>query len=800
MKFTLSWLKDHLDTSATLAEIVDTLTRVGLEVESVEDPSAKYDGFVVARVIEARQHPNADRLKVCVVDAGGEPVQVVCGAPNARTGIRSVFSPVGTYIPGKNITLAKGVIRGVESNGMLCSAAELELSNDHEGIIELPDDAPVGVAYARWAELDDPVIDVAVTPNRPDATGVAGIARDLAAAGLGTLEASTPKHIEGAFDCPTGVHLDFAPSDAHLCPAFALRLVRGVKNGPSPEWMQKRLRAIGLRPISALVDITNYVTFDRARPLHVFDFAKVDGDLRVRRARHGDGVLALDGKTYTLDESMVAIADDKGVESIAGLMGGQHSGCDETTRDVLIESALWDPTNIAQTGRRLGIVTDARYRFERGVDPEFCIPGCDLATDLVLQLCGGEPSRMIVAGDPAAPRREIEFPYSEVRRLIGVDIPRAEGETILARLGFGIQDGKVIVPSWRPDVQVKADVVEQILRIAGIDRAPTTPLPRLDEGVPTPVLTLLQKRTRLARRTLAAMSLREAVTWSFISRSAAELFGGGQPSLRLANPIASDLSDMRPSLVPGLVAAAERNARRALNDVALFEVGQIFLGPGENDQRMSAAAVRRGMAKAPGEGRHWTGGGGVDIFDAKRDVMGLLSEFGVANAVQVVPGGPSFLHPGRSATLQFGPKNVVGWFGQLHPSVCEALDAEGPIVAFEITLDAIPAPKARATRAKSSLDRSDFMPVERDLAFVVEESVRAGDIVKAAQAAERSLVSEIGVFDVYQGKGLPEGAKSVAITVTLQPRERTLTDAEIEASVARIVAEVSKKTGATLRG
>jgi phenylalanyl-tRNA synthetase beta chain len=800
MKFTLSWLKDHLDTSASLAEIVDTLTRVGLEVESVEDPSAKYDGFVVARVIEARQHPNADRLKICIVDAGGEPVQVVCGAPNARTGMKGVFSPIGTYIPGKKITLAKGVIRGFESNGMLCSAAELELSDDHEGIIELPDDAPVGVPYARWAGLDDPVIDVAVTPNRPDATGVAGIARDLAAAGLGILATQAPKPIDGAFDCPTRVHLDFAPSDAHLCPAFALRLVRGVTNGPSPDWMQKRLRAIGLRPISALVDITNYVTFDRGRPLHVFDFAKVEVDLKVRRAHHGESVLALDGKTYALDENMVVIADAKGVESIAGVMGGEHSGCDENTRDVLIESALWDPTNIAQTGRKLGIVTDARYRFERGVDPDFCVPGCDLATGLVLELCGGEPSRMIVAGDPTAPRRAIEFPYSEVKRLIGVDIPREEGEAILTRLGFAVGDGKVLVPSWRPDVQVKADVVEQILRIAGIDRAPTTPLPRLDEGVPAPVLTLLQKRTRLARRALAALSLREAVTWSFISKTGAELFGGGQPSLALANPIASELSNMRPSLVPGLVAAAERNARRALNDVALFEVGQIFLGSGENDQRIAAAAVRRGLAKASGEGRRWSGGGAVDVFDAKQDAMALLDALGVANAVQVVPGGPAFLHPGRSATLQFGPKTVVGWFGQLHPGVCEALDVEGPIVAFEITLDALPGPKAKPTRAKPKLERSDFMPVERDLAFVVDASVRAGDLVKAAQAAERSLVSDIGVFDVYQGKGLPEGSKSIAINVRLQPRERTLTDAEIEAAIARIVAEVSKKTGATLRG
>ena len=800
MKFTLSWLKDHLDTSASLAEIVDALTRVGLEVESVEDPARKYEGFVVASVIEAKQHPNADRLKVCIVDAGGEPVQVVCGAPNARKGLKSVFSPVGTYIPGKKLTLAKGVIRGVESNGMLCSAAELELSEDHDGIIELSDDAPVGVAYARFAGLDDPVIDVAVTPNRPDATGVAGIARDLAAAGLGSVKTPAPKPHAGAFDCPTHVRLDLAPEDKHLCPAFALRLVRGVANGPSPEWMQRRLRAIGLRPISALVDITNYITFDRGRPLHVFDFAKVTGDLTVRRAHSGESVLALDGKTYALDDSMVVIADANGVESIAGIMGGEHSGCDETTHDVLIESALWDPTNIAHTGRKLGITTDARYRFERGVDPDFCVPGCDLATDFVLAICGGEPSRMIVAGDPSTPRRSVPFQYSEVKRLLGVDIPRDEGEAILHRLGFEIEDGCAFVPSWRPDIQVKADVVEQILRVAGVDRAPPAPLPRLDDGVPKPVLTLMQKRARLAKRTLAALSLREAVTWSFVPKAAAQLFGGGSPSLALANPIAADLSDMRPSLIPGLIAAAERNARRGMSDVALFEVGQLFLGSGENDQRIAAAAVRRGRAKADAEGRNWRGGGLVDVFDAKRDAMTLLSALGVnANAVQVVAGGPSFLHPGRAATLQFGPKTVVGWFGQVHPSACEALDAEGPIVAFEITLDAIPAPKAKPTKTKPKLNRSDFMPVERDLAFVAPETVSAGDIVRAAESAERALVARVGVFDVYRGEGVPEGAKSIAIHVILQPRERTLTEAEIDAAISKIVVEVSKKTGATLR-
>src|SRR5579863_5544763 len=449
MKLTLSWLKDHLDATASLAEIVDTLTRIGLEVEAIEDPGARYNGFVIARVIEAVQHPNADRLRVCMVDAGGAPIQVVCGAPNARTGMKSVFSPVGTYIPAKKITLTKGTIRGVESNGMLCSAAELELSNDHDGIIDLPEDAPVGVAYAAYAGLDDPVIDVSLTPNRPDATGVAGIARDLAAAGLGRLKTPAPAAIAGSFDCPTAVKLEFSADDAKLCPAFALRLVRGVANGPSPEWMQKRLRAIGLRPINALVDITNYLTFDRGRPLHVFDAAKVAGSLHVRRARASESVLALDGKTYALDESNVVIADDNGVESIAGIMGGEHSGCDENTKDVLIESALWDPLNIAQTGRKLGIVTDARYRFERGVDPAFCAPGAELATRMTLELCCGEPSALLVAGTPPKGAKLVAFPYSEVARLTGLDIPRAEGEAILAKLGFKVlDDAKVEAPSW----------------------------------------------------------------------------------------------------------------------------------------------------------------------------------------------------------------------------------------------------------------------------------------------------------------------------------------------------------------
>ncbi len=800
MKLTLSWLRDHLDTSASLAEIVDTLTRIGLEVDGVEDLSAKFKGFVTARVIEAKPHPNADRLRLCIVDPGGEPVQVVCGAPNARTGMKSVFSPVGTYIPGKKITLAKGVIRGVESNGMLCSAAELELSDDHDGIIELPEDAPVGVAFAQYAGLDDAVIDINLTPNRPDAAAVSGIARDLAAAGLGVMKTPAVAPIEGRFDCPVKVRLDFAPGEADLCPAFALRLVRGVRNGPSPEWMQRRLRAIGLRPINALVDITNYLTFDRGRPLHVFDAKKVTGDLTVRRGRTGESVLALDGRTYALSEANVVIADANGVESIAGVMGGEHSGCDEKTTDVLIECALWDPANIARTGRDLGIVTDARYRFERGVDPDFCLPGAELATKLVMELCGGEPSRLFVTGDPTTPRRRIDFPYSEVKRLTGLDVPEAEGEAILTRLGFELESGAVLVPNWRPDIDGKADIVEQIVRIAGLDRVASTPLPR-PAGVPAPVLTLLQKRTVAAKRALATLGLDEAITWSFIPKPHAELFGGGDPALALANPIAADMSDMRPSLVPGLAAAAERNARRGFGDVAVFEVGQVFLGAGEKDQRMAAAALRRGFAKRHGEGRHWSGGGAIDVFDAKGDALALLAALGVpAGAVQIVPGGPAFLHPGRSATLQFGPKYLAGWFGELHPRACEALDVEGPLVAFEIVLDAVPAPKVRPTKARPKLDRSEYMPVSRDLAFVTTEATRAGDILRAALGADRALLASADVFDVYRGPGVPEGCKSVAVSVVLQPRERTLTDAEIDGVVAKIVADVAKKTGATLRG
>ncbi|HJE23077.1 MAG TPA: phenylalanine--tRNA ligase subunit beta [Methylorubrum populi] len=806
MKFTLSWLKDHLDTEASLDAIAETLTRIGLEVEGIEDKAAALRPYVIAKVISAEQHPNADRLRVCSVDAGdGQPLQVVCGAPNARTGMLSVFAPPGTYVPGKNITLSVGTIRGVESRGMLCSGAELGLSEDHDGILDLPADAPVGTPYALWAGLDDPVIEINLTPNRSDCASIHGIARDLAVTGIGTLKREPLPPVRGEGAGPAPVTLRFDAHDRDLCPLFALRLVRGVKNGPSPEWMQKRLRAIGLRPINALVDITNYMTFDRGRPLHVFDANKVVGALTVRRAEDGESLVALDGKTYRLDSDAVVIADGNGVESIGGIIGGQASGCDETTTDVLIESALWDPRNIARTGRRLGIITDARYRFERGVDPAYALPGLDLATRLVVDLCGGTPSEATIAGEVPELSHIIDFPWTEVRRLAGIELSRVEMKVTLESLGFHISGSgdrvKVLPPSWRPDVEGKADLVEEIVRIAGLDRIEPKPLARAEAVPVEPMLTVLQRRGRLARRALASRGMLEAVTYSFIAKEDAALFGGGKADLALANPIAADLSDMRPSLVPGLLRAAQRNADRGFPDTALFEVGQCFASDEPEGQSLRATGLRRGTARHAGAGRHWSGTAeAVDAFEAKADALALLAALGVpTGGLQIVAGGPDWLHPGRSGTLQFGPKNIVGCFGELHPRLLKAMDLKGTLVAFEITLDSLPLPRHKPTKAKPALALSDLQAISRDFAFVVPRDVAAADILKAAQGAERKLITGVEVFDLYEGAGIPDGAKSVAVAVRLQPAERTLTDAEIEAVSAKIVAEVSKKTGATLR-
>lgn len=802
MKFTLSWLKDHLETDEPLDKLAEKLTMIGLEVENIEDKAKALKPFTIAKVISAEQHPNADRLRVCMVDTGdgGAPVQVVCGAPNARAGLVSVFSAPGTYIPGKDITLGIGTIRGVESRGMLCSAAELQISNDHDGIMELPADAPIGAAYAEWAALGDPVVEINLTPNRQDCTGVHGIARDLAAADMGKFKDPTIKPIKGEFPCPVKVTIE----DSTVCPGFALRLVRGVKNGPSPEWLQKRLTAIGLRPINALVDITNFMTFDRARPLHVFDAKKVKGNLVVRRARDGESLLALDGRTYNLDPAIGVIADEHGVESLAGVMGGEASGCDETTTDVLIESALWNEIIIAQTGRKLGINSDARYRFERGVDPAFMVPGLELATKLVMETCGGTPSETVVVGKSFGDDRLIDFPITEVKRLSGIEVPQPEMKRILTHLGFMMAGPgpvvKVAVPSWRSDVHGKADIVEEIVRIFGVDKVPMTPFER-GEDARKPVLTPLQLRTRRARRVLASRGIIEAVTWSFITKSAAQLFGGGQRELEVANPIASDLSDMRPTLLAGLIAAAQANADRGFGDVALFEVGQVFKGDRPQDQFMAASGVRRGFASSEGLGRHWSGSAEADVFDAKADALAVLAASGAPmQALQIVSGGPAWLHPGRSGTIQIGPQNVLGHFGEVHPRALEALGADGPLLVFEVILDRIPEAKKKPTRAKPLIELSAFQPVTRDFAFIVDRSVKTGDIVRAAQGVDKKLITGVNVFDVYEGKGIDDGKKSIAIAVTIQPREKTLTDQEIEGVGAKIVAEVTKKTGGTLRG
>ncbi|MFH3479813.1 phenylalanine--tRNA ligase subunit beta [Xanthobacter variabilis] len=803
MKFSYSWLKEHLEPTASFEEIVERLSLIGLEVEGVEDKAKALSAFVVGEILTASKHPNADKLQVCSVSIGtGEPIQVVCGAPNARAGLKTVFAAPGTVIPTNGMQLKIGKIRDVESRGMLCSARELGLSEEHDGIMELPPDAPAGAPFAEVIGLDDPVVEIAVTPNRADCLGVSGVARDLAAAGLGELMNPRIKPVEGAFPSPVSVRLDFGDTPS-LCPAFALRVIRGVKNGPSPQWMQDKLRAIGLRPINALVDITNFMTFDRNRPLHVFDAKKVTGELVVRRAKAGETLLALDDKTYTLDDTMCVIADDKGVESLAGVMGGEDSGCDDATVDVVVESALWEPINIAQTGRKLGLNSDARFRFERGIDPAFTLPGLDLATHLILDICGGEPSEVVLAGAIPDTTRTIAFPLSEVKRLTGLDATEQEIRDVLTALGFGLSGAapvlEVVPPSWRGDIEGKADLVEEVVRILGLERVPATELPR-GEDARKPILTPLQRRSRKARRGLAARGLVEAVTWSFVSHKEAELFGGGAPAIALSNPIAAELSDMRPSLLPGLIRAAQANADRGFADTALFEVGQTFAGDKPTDQSQCASGIRRGTAKPFGAGRHWSGtAGAVDVFDAKADALAALAACNapVAN-LQVTADAPSWYHPGRSGTLRLG-SNAMAHFGEIHPAVLEALDVKGPVVGFEIVLDKIPEPKAKPTKVKPQIDLSAFQPVTRDFAFLVERTVSAADILKAAQGVDKKLITSVGVFDLYEGKGIDEAKKSVAVEVTLQPRERTLTDKEIEDVAAKIVAEVTKKTGATLR-
>ncbi len=790
MKFTVSWLKEHLDTQASVAEVVEAMTMAGLEVEDVEDPGGKLAAFSVARVIEAIQHPNADRLRVCQVDTKDGRKEIVCGASNARAGLVTVYAPIGTYIPGSGITLEPRPVRGVVSNGMLCSAAELEVAEESEGILELPDLA-IGTPAAEALGLEA-VIDFEVTPNRADWLGVAGIARDLAAAGLGTLKDLSVAPVAGQFKLPIEIRLD--GSDA--CPAFAGRMIRGLKNGPSPAWLQEKLVSIGLRPINALVDVTNYLTHDRCRPLHVYDAATITGGfIEARLGRDGETVEALDGKTYTAMSEMCVIADGSGAIGLGGVMGGQSTGSTEATTDVFIESAWFDPIRTAQTGRLLALTSDAQYRFARGVDPRFVVPGIELATRLILDICGGEPSEVVLAGELPADPPAFDFDPAYVRRLSGLDVPEARTWKILADLGFTRDGRRVQPPSWRRDVEGKADLVEEVARIEGYGALPSEPLPEMKRPAGG-VLTTRQNRLRTARRALAAAGYEEAITWSFIPRRAAQLFGGGDERLVLANPIAADLDTMRPSGLPGLIDAAGRNAKRGFPDAALFEIGPVFAGDEPGDQRTAITALL-----APHGPRRWDKAGGDDLFTLKSDLLALLEELGapVANLQVAQRSAAPWWHPGRSARLQLGPKAVLAEFGELHPATLKALDLEGPVYAFELWVESIPEPKRKAAKTKPAIALSPLMPLSRDFAFVVDRATPAGEVSRAVAAADRTLISGVTVFDVYEGKGVPEGKKSVAVEVQIQPRDKTLTDAEIEALSAKIVAAAAKATGATLR-
>ena len=795
MKFTLSWLKEHLKTDADIHAVAEAMTLAGLEVEEIENPAEKLAAFSVAKVISAEPHPDADKLRVCRVETKDGPLQIVCGAPNARKDMTVAYAPMGAYIPGLDFSLDKKPrkIRGIESSGMMCSAKELDAGEDADGIMDLPQDLAMGTPIADALGLNDPVIDFEVTPNRPDWLGVNNIARDLAAVGLGELITPDVKPVKGTFPCPQKIEID----SLDACPVFAGRVVRGVKNGPSPEWLQTKLKAIGLRPISALVDITNYLSYDRARPLHVYDMAKLNGPIRARFGSD-ESFTALDDKDYKVGASDCAIADDKGVLGLGGIMGGTSSGCTEETTDVFIESAYFDPLTIRRTAKRLGINSDAKYRFERGVDTGFVIGGLEMATQLILDICGGEASEIEIAGDVPAPPASVEFQPSLNERLTGLYLTDEQMKTILTDLGFSVHDGDawtVTVPTWRRDVTEGADLVEDLVRIHGFHNLEAVSLPPLS-GRREPTATLLQNRTRLGRRALAGRGLSEAITWSFALQDHCKVFGGGADHMRLDNPISSDLDCMRPSALIHLLLAGQRSADKGYPAAALFETGPIYRDTSDDGQALTLAGMRRVDMQ-----RGWDGNTAPDALTAKADTEAVLAAMG-ANLTNLQLSKPTgeYWHPGRSGRLQMGPKNILADFGELHPRALKALGIEGRVVAFEIWPENLPAPrKKKASKTKGALKISDLMPLHKDFAFIVSEDTQAGDIIKAARGADKQLITDVNLFDVYRGKGVEEGYKSLAIEVILTPKDVTLTDKDIDAVMEKIIASV-KKQGGVLRG
>jgi phenylalanyl-tRNA synthetase beta chain len=833
MKFTLSWLKEHLDTDAALDEIITKLTAIGLEVESVEDRAKAFAAFKVAYVEKADKHPDADRLRVCIVDTGKEKLQVVCGAPNARTGMKAVFAPAGSFIPGTQMELKKGVIRGQESNGMLVSEREMGLSDEHAGIIDVPDSVPVGTAFASLYGLDDPVIEINLTPNRADCAGVRGIARDLAASGLGKLKPLDESAVKGGFKSSIGVDLKFDGKAKNACPLFIGRYIKGVKNGPSPDWLQRRLKAIGLRPISALVDITNYLTYDLCRPLHVFDADKIKGSIHVRLAKKGEKLEALDGKTYELDDFMTAVCDEAGVQGLGGVIGGAATGCEAGTVNVYLECAYFDPYRTAKTGRALQINSDARYRFERGIDPAFTVPAAEIATRLILSLCGGAAGEVVVAGAVPSWQRTISYDPAYLKQLAGFTVDEKIQKNILESLGFALNTSpsqregagggvqvqnsgtttphpnppllgegiwSVQPPSWRADVEGRADIVEEIVRINGYDAIPPVSVTKdgaITHSAETPGIA----RARKVRTALAGRGMNECVTWSFMPHERAEKFGANDrqsaAALRLANPISADLDQMRPSILPNLIEAAGKNRARGFADTALFEVGPVFSSPRIDGHVIAAAGIRSGQAGP----RHWSGPDASrpdDTFDAKADALAALEACGVSAAgLQIAREAPAWFHPGRSGVFRQGPA-VLAHFGEIHPAVLADLDIKGPVTGFEVFLDRVPAQKKKGT-AKKLLVLPSFQPIERDFAFIVDKKVEAEALIRAVKSADKDLIARVEVFDVYSGPGIEEGQKSVALSVVIQPVQKTLTDAEIEALSAKIVSAAAAKTAARLR-
>lgn len=802
MKFTLSWLKKHLDTDASTTEIGEALTSLGLELDDIHDPSELYAPFKVAYVEKAEKHPDADRLKVCTVKTADGDIQVVCGAPNARTGMKGIFAPEGSYIPGLDTVLKKGVIRGVESSGMLVSESEMQLSDDHDGIIEVDEAAEIGTPFAELFGLDDPVFTIDLTPNRADCAGVRGVARDLAAAGLGTLKPLDSAPISSNAKSSIGIKIE----DNDGCPMFLGRQIKGVKNGPSPEWMQRQLKAVGLRPISALVDITNYVSLDLCRPLHVYDISKLKGDIVVREAKAGEEFDALNDKSYKLNGGEIAITDDSGLLGLGGIVGGESTCADENTTDVLLECAYFNPMRIAKTGRAFDIISDARYRFERGVDPVFTVEGMELASKLIIEICGGEASDIIKAGDIPSWEKTVSYDPAIVKNLIGMDVDSNHQKEILEALGFGItasgSNFEISVPPWRPDIWAadtdgRADLAEEIMRVVGMDDLPSVSV-CADLSVAAPAETAQLSNVRMARNALVSRGLHECVTWSFMNKDLAAHFGSNDNALTVSNPISAEIDQMRPSILPNLIRAAANNHDRGYPNAALCEVGPVFRSTQPDGQDMIAAGIRFGN----NADRNWSDANAarkVDAYDAKADALAALAAIGApaANA-QIRTDAPDYFHPGRSGTLNLG-KNKIAQFGEIHPMILEEMDIKGPVVAFEVFLGNVPAAKKKGTE-KPLLKINPLQPLFRDFAFIVDESTSAEDLIRAAKSADKKLITDAYIFDVYAGKGMEDGKKSLALTITIEPQDKTLTDEEIDAVMQAVIGNVVTKTGGVLRG